>query len=260
MWQEHLKNHAAGLLTGRAPFDPARPSLLMLHGAGGRGDAFLPQLNLISSANVAALELPGHGSTPGPSCPSINEYAAWVAGFIAAGPLRPVVLGHSMGGAIGLSLALLRPELISGLILAGSGAALPVDPEMLSGLEQSFEATVKRIISAAHARGAPQSWIDIGVSVMTSAGPKVVAGDFRACNAFDLSARLGGIKPPTLIIQGDKDRLAPPSHGTALHDGIPGSLLRVIEGAGHMAHLEKAVQFNRLVTDFLAGELAAGPD
>lgn len=254
MWQEHVNHKSLGLVQGRKPFDPARPSLLMVHGAGGRGEAFLPQLSGLSGqVNVAAIDLPGHGDTPGPGLEHIQDYADWLADFLASGPLRPVLLGHSMGGATAMTLAAQRPELIRGLILVGTGARLKVMPALLQGLAQDFPTTVGSIVRFAYADQADPRLIEQGTQNMSQTPPQVLIGDFTACDRHDIGDRLAAIHLPTLVIVGDQDRLTPVKYSERLAEALPGSRLVVIKDAGHMAFLEKPQTFNETVLEFMAG-------
>jgi 3-oxoadipate enol-lactonase len=74
--------------------------------------------------------------------------------------------------------------------------------------------------------------------------------NFLTLNVTD---RLPGIRVPTLVISAAEDILKPPSYGQIIHDQIPCSKFVVAEGAGHALFLEKADEFNRLVSDFIRG-------
>jgi pimeloyl-ACP methyl ester carboxylesterase len=77
-----------------------------------------------------------------------------------------------------------------------------------------------------------------------------------AGSRFDGSGEAGRIGSPTLVIHGSEDRYVPPSNARALAEAIPNARLRVIEGAGHLVFVERAVEVNREVVEFLVeGEL-----
>jgi len=63
--------------------------------------------------------------------------------------------------------------------------------------------------------------------------------------------RLSGIRVPTLVISAAEDILKPPSYGQIIHEMILGSRFVVVPGAGHALFLEKAGEFNHLVSDFI---------
>lgn len=253
MWEQHCQGREVGLIVGRAPFNPALPSLLLVHGSGGSAELFLPQLSGLSGqVNVAAIDLPGHRQTPGPGCQRVEDYAAWLADFLAAGPLRPVVLGHSLGGAICQMLALTRPELARGLVLACTGSRLKVMPAILQGLAGDFLATAKMIVQYAYGPSPDPRTLELGVQAIIACAPEVVLGDFTACDNFDVSDRLGEIKLPTLCLVGEYDKLTPPKYGQRLVEGIAGASLIQISGAGHTANIEQPAAFNQALLDFMA--------
>jgi pimeloyl-ACP methyl ester carboxylesterase len=82
--------------------------------------------------------------------------------------------------------------------------------------------------------------------------PRVRYFDLLVCNQCDVTARLGGITVPTLIIAGRDDGVTSLVSADALHQGIPGSQLVVINDAGHNVPTEKPAEFNEVVQAFLA--------
>ena len=162
-------------------------------------------------------------------------------------------MGHSMGGAIALGLALKRPELLRGLILVGSGARLKVMPAILEGIGQDFLGTVKVIVPFAYGPRAEPQMIAQGIEKMSDNLPEVLLGDFTACNDFDIMERLGSIRQPTLVLVGAEDKMSPVKYSELLAGAIPGAELKVIPGAGHMVYLEDHRAANSAIADFMSG-------
>lgn len=252
MWEQHSKGRQIGLRMGREAFDPALPSLLMIHGSGANKDNWRAQFGGLKGMNAAAIDLPGHGDTPGPSMSKVEDYASWLSEFLASGPIRPVLMGHSLGGAIAQMVALTNPALIKGLILVGTGSRLKVLPAILDGLQNNPEATTKMIVQFAYDDNADPKFIELGYEEMVKRPPEVTHDDFSACNAFDVSDRLGEIKLPTVMIVGAGDKLTPPKYSEFLAGGINGSTVKVIQDAGHMVALEQPKAFNQAVAEFMA--------
>jgi 4,5:9,10-diseco-3-hydroxy-5,9,17-trioxoandrosta-1(10),2-diene-4-oate hydrolase len=97
--------------------------LVLVHGLGGAAANWLgPVPLLLPGRRLLVPELPGHGgSGPLPAAPSLNAYADRVGALVEREGMSPAALaGHSLGGAIALRLAIRRPELVSGLVLAGA--------------------------------------------------------------------------------------------------------------------------------------------
>ncbi len=252
MWQQHPAGGPVGLHQGRAGFEPSRPTLLMLHGAGSRGDGFLPQLSGLGDINVLSLDLPGHGQTPGPGREDVADYAGWLAELLAAGPVKPVLMGHSMGGAVAMTLALNHPRLVRGLVLVSTGPRLPVNPALLAGLQADFEASVRLIVKWAYAPEADPVLLIQGTENMLQSDPQVMHGDFVACDGFDFRDRLGGLALPCLILVGEQDKMTPPNLSQSMAEAIPGAELKLIPEAGHMPFLERYQEVNQALSEFMA--------
>lgn len=253
MWEQHLEGSDINLVQGRGGYDPARPTLLMVHGSGGRAQSYLPQLSgLARDFNVASIDMPGHGQTPGPTPQRVEEYSRWLGDFLAAGPIRPVVMGHSLGGAVILQLALERPRLIKGLILLGTGSRLRVMPAILDGIKADFESTAAMVVRYSYAAGADERTIDQGIEELSANDPKTVWSNFTACDNFDVSARLNEITMPTLVLVGEQDQLTPMKYSEFLAKGIAGAQLKVIENGGHMVNVEQHKAVNQAIAGFMA--------
>ena len=238
---------------GSEDFRDDRPTLVMIHGAGGRSQVWQTQTHLLKgSLNTLALDLPGYGESIGEAKSDIDGYAEWLIELLRAIFREPpFLMGHSMGGAIVQKAALLEPDLMRGIILVGTGPRLQVAPMFLEGLRKNFEETVETVIGFAYATGADSLLIKEGAELMKEAGSTVVYGDFSACNRFDVRNEVGKIKLPCLILCGDEDRLTPPSLSKKLNESIEGSRLEIVPAAGHMVMIENYKAFNDCVLDFV---------
>jgi len=86
---------------------------------------------------------------------------------------------------------------------------------------------------------------------LSKINPKVLLGDFVACDNFDIRDRIKEIKIPTLIIVGEKDCMTPPSYSQFLAENILGAQLEIIKDAGHMVMLEKPDEVSKLIVSFI---------
>jgi pimeloyl-ACP methyl ester carboxylesterase len=248
-----LQKAGIGFEAGFKKFEEDRPTLLMIHGAGGQAQVWRNQIHpLKSSVNTLAVDLPGHGNTIQSAKGTIGEYAQWLIetleGFF---PSKPFLMGHSMGGAIVQTAAFQSPALMKGIILAGTGPRLGVAPAFLEGLLHNFEGIIDSIMNYAYAPGVDPRLVTEGAALMRASGGEVVHGDFMACNQFDMRDRIEKINPPTLILCGEKDRLTPPSLSEKLKKSIPKSHFHIVPSAGHMAMIENHKAFNKRVLDFI---------
>lgn len=238
----------------RGPADG--PALVLLHGAGGSRLSWPAELRRLSGATVYTLDLPGHGRSEGPGRDSIAAYAEDVIAFLdAVETERAVPAGHSMGGAVALTLAL-DFDRVAGLVLVATGARLRVAPAILESIRSDFEAVVKAITAYAWSPEAPSAQVELGQRRLRQAGPDVLLDDLTACDRFDVVERLGEIATPTLVIGASADRLTPVKYARFLADHITAARLVIVDGAGHMVTLERSAEVAGAVRTFLetAGE------
>ncbi len=248
-----LKKAGIGFEAGFKDFKEDRPTLLMIHGAGGRSQVWRNQIHpLKSSANTLAVDLPGHGDTVESAKSTIDEYAKWLLETLEVFfPLKPYLMGHSMGGAIVQTAAFQSPVSMKGIVLASTGPRLGVAPAFLEGLLHNFDRIIDTIMGYAYAPGVDPRLLTEGAALMRASGGEVVHGDFMACNRFDMRERIQKITLPTLILCGEKDQLTPPSLSEKLKKSIIKSQLQIVPSAGHMVMIENHKAFNKSVLDFI---------
>jgi pimeloyl-ACP methyl ester carboxylesterase len=229
------------------------PPLVLVHGAGGSATVWVRQLEgLADATRVIALDLPGHGASPGDGHRVVAEYAAAVRDFLLGLGAGPVILcGHSMGGAITQTVALTASELLRGVVLVGTGAKLRVFPRLFELMERDYGDGVAFVTQYAWSPASPTSLRESGSRAMLETPSAVTLGDFLSCDAFDVMTRVGAIRLPTLVIVGEDDQLTPPKYAEFLADNIPGSALVRIPQAGHYVQLEQPDEVNRAMREFL---------
>jgi len=235
------------VVLGKGEREKEKDTLVFIHGAGGNYTAWYPQKDHFSrDFNVVIIELPGHGAARGEGADKIRRYALWIKGSLDELEIeKPFLIGHSMGGAITMDLALRFPAIPRGLVLVGTGARLRVDPRILNGIGEDFQKTVEFICELAFSKNASQEMVRVAIEEMKKNQPDILHGDFTACDLFDIMEDIRGIKNPTLVICGDQDVLTPVTYSRYLAEKIPGAQLIIIEGAGHMIMLEKPEEFNK---------------
>lgn len=217
--------------------------LILIHGAGASADLYQDVLPLLPRA--MAIDLPGHGASALPGMTSVSDYASWVSDFTRRhGVMNPIFAGHSMGGAVALTLGLEEGPGPRALVLISTGGRLRVHPDLLSGLAGgTFPQHFRRSMAA---KGAPDSLVDR----MGSCAIHVTRDDFRACDAFDVLDRLSQIRCPTLTLVGDEDVYTPVRYGEKIAQDTGGEFA-VIPGSGHLLPLERPGQVAERIKDFL---------
>ncbi len=231
-----------------------RPPVVLIHGAGGTHLYWPPEVRRLPGYRVYALDLPGHGKSGGRGFQSIPAYARAVLDWLGVvGFHRAVFVGHSMGSAVGLSLALDYPTQVLGLGLLSAGARLRVAPLLLEAVASvtTFTTAVETMVNWAFSSLAPTRVVQLAAQRMGETRPAVLHGDFLACDTFDVIGRIGQIQCPTLVVCGEEDKLTPLRYSQFLVDNIPGASLKTIPAAGHMVMLEKPQEVASALVDFL---------
>ncbi len=223
------------------------PILCFIHGAGCTAEVFAAQRAAFPDALV--LTLPGHTIAGSPD--SIGAFADAVGAELDARGATDVVLcGSSMGGAIALELALRKLPPVRGVVLIGSGARLRVAPAIFEAIERDFPAAARMLAGYFFAEPS-QALIDAAVATMLAVGAEQTTRDFHACNAFDVTERLGEIAVPLLALVGDRDVMMPPKFSQFVADRVSGAEVRILEGAGHLAMLEAPDAANEALRSFV---------
>ncbi|MFC9076842.1 3-oxoadipate enol-lactonase [Streptomyces sp. NPDC057062] len=201
-------------------------------------DRVAPELS--ADHRVIRWDLPGHGgSAPGLIGPgaTVADLAGLVLALADALDVeRFAYAGVSLGGAVGLHLAVHHPERISSLAVLCSSAHF-------NGARPWEEraALVRREGLAPVAATAEARWFTDGFTVPRlvqdhrDADPAAYAACCDALAAFDIRDRLASITAPTLLIAGRKDPATPPAHLREIADAVPGAALVEIPGASHLA-------------------------
>jgi pimeloyl-ACP methyl ester carboxylesterase len=224
-------------------------AVVFLHGAAGSGLLFGNQFQAFRDHAVCFfLDLPGHGASRRFTVNgALTMYTDSVINFIRELDVPVTLLGHSMGGAVALDVALSRPELLNGLILAGTGCRFPVGGKILNWLEAEYDHALDRIAHYCFSDSVDPDLLQTAKAQMVRTPPDVVRADFQACAAFNRCERVREIKVPALIIAGEKDKMTPPELARELAASISTARLEVISGGSHLAMLEQPDEFNEVM-------------
>ena len=194
------------------------PALLLVPGLGADTRLFGGITgSLATTYQVIVFDPRGAGRSDKPPGPyTIQQMANDAVGLLdLLGIERAVVVGYSMGGRIALSLVLDHPTRVRRLVLAATSASTPPT----------------RVFS--------RRWLALEVlSRLPTPGDRQPRWAWecqrRASTAYDVSARLGEIAVPTLILHGQRDHMTPPAWAVEMHRAIPGSTLVEVPG-GHLS-------------------------
>lgn len=229
------------------------PPIVAIHGAGGLGRYWGNQLaGLSRTTRFVTFDLPGHGRSTGQTHETIEEGAKRVIALMnVLGITHAVVMGHSMGAAIALWIALHHTERVQGLVLVGSGARLRVHSSIRSGIHGDWRATTRLTTEWQYAPETSPLVLDAATADLRHVDPDVLYKDYAAANAFDIMAEIGNIRTPTLVIVGEHDRMTPPASAEYLAHTMPNAQLQIIPQSGHMVMVEQAEAVNGAVKAFV---------
>jgi pimeloyl-ACP methyl ester carboxylesterase len=233
-----------------------RTAVVLIHGAGGTHLHWPSEVRRLQGYRIFAPDLPGHGKSEGRGEQSIGAYAQAILNWLDMLQIhKAICVGHSMGGAIALTLGLEHPDRIAALGLISTGARLPVSPKLLESTSQAttFYTALDLIRQRAYGPNTPEHLVELATRQMAIIRPSVLHGDFLACNSYDLSDRLGEIRQPSLVVCGGQDRMTPLRMSQVLANCLPSASLQTIPEAGHMIIIERPQQIASILGNFLVG-------
>jgi 3-oxoadipate enol-lactonase/4-carboxymuconolactone decarboxylase len=209
-------------------------------------DQVAPELS--TAHRVIRFDLPGHGG----SDPSLISAGATIGDLArrvveladSQGIEQFAYAGVSIGGAIGLWLAVHHPERISSLVVVCSSARFgaPQNWRDRAALVRSENSTAS-VAGTTPARWFTPAFADSGIARelvgdLRATDPTAYAACCDALAAYDLRAELGRISVPVTVIAGREDPATPPAHAREIADGIPGAALVELAGTSHLAPAE----------------------
>jgi pimeloyl-ACP methyl ester carboxylesterase len=246
-----MDGHIVFATTGGVEFDPARPAVLFLHGAGFDRTVWRLQTRWFAhhGRSVLAVDFPAHGWSGGEALASVAAMADWTAALIDAAGLKAAALvGHSMGALVALETAARFPDKVRALGLCGVAAEMPVHPEMLESAKANT-LKVQELMAfwgmgnALHKGGmvTPGLWLRReSLAVLARNRPGVIYNDLAACNVYkEALARAPQVKCPTVLVLGDGDLMTPAAKAKPLAAAIAAARAVVVPSSGHFMMVER---------------------
>ena len=243
-------------------------TVLFIHGLSGCKEEWEYSIPFFSeNFNAIAIDLPGSGNSDKPDTNyTMDFYADAIKGFLEEmGIEKAVILGNSMGGLISQSFTLKYPEKVKKLVLVDSaginpsGSKSPISlnmdafqkqkgfsPAIIKMMKKMLfykpseetDKLIKRAISDMEREDYPAAF-----NAILSSAENVIKAD--------LSEKIGSINTPTLIVWGENDKLMGPKVAMKFNEKVACSELVIIDKCGHVPMLEKPVEFNKAVHDFI---------
>jgi 3-oxoadipate enol-lactonase len=212
---------------------------------------------------VVAWDLPGHGRSPAATDAfSVDELADAVVQAVASVSLAPFgYAGVSLGGAVGLALALRHPSLVRRAAILASGAQLG-EPEAwhARAAQVRAQSTSSLIIASAQRWFAPDSVArrpELSgrlLHVLQDADDESYALCCEALAAYDVRGELGGIGMPVLAVWGQYDVVAPEAKSVEIAAGVRDGRIEQIADAAHLPPAEQPEAVARVLRAFFEEE------
>jgi 3-oxoadipate enol-lactonase len=215
---------------------------------------------------VLTYDQPGHGESelPGQPC-TVEAFARTLLELLDELALDRVSLcGVSLGGMVGMALALEAPERVERLVLACTSAYVG-PPEgwaerarmvRAEGTEAIADGVVARWFTPGLVSEQPET-VSRFRALLVATPPEGYARCCEAIAAWDARDRIGAIAAPVLVVAGADDPATPLEHAGLVASRIPDARLHVLEHAAHLANVERADGFTDAVLEHLGQEVPA---
>lgn len=237
----------------------AAPVLLLGSSLGTTGAMWEPQVAALAKRfRVIRYDHLGHGRSAVPSGP----YTMDLLGREVLRTLDDLDVpwvhyaGLSLGGMVGMWLAVHAPDRVRRLALLCTSASLGPPEQWRDraatvravGLEAVADAVVARWFTPGFAADQP-GVVATHRAMLTATSPAGYAASCEAIATMDLRPDLARIDVPTLVVAGADDPATPVEHAREIVGRIPGARLAVVGAAAHLANVEQPEQVSRLLLD-----------
>ncbi|MFA5853082.1 MAG: alpha/beta hydrolase [Spirochaetales bacterium] len=230
--------------------------LVYIHGNTGSSTWFSRVMEM-PGYQTFALDLPNFGrSSPLPDEADLHVYADYVKKFIEAMHLEsPIVVGHSLGGAVAQSLVLRYPGTAAALVLVDSsspkGLLTPRERYPLIEMMRKDKGILSKALAATVPTLKDQAFFKSLVDEATLMSEKAWIGNAEALSHFDVSASTSLFKEPVLVIWGKEDFIVSEEMARETAKAFPGAELQIVENVGHSIIVESPELFVDIATAFL---------
>lgn len=246
-----VNGHSVFAGTGGREFDPSRPTILFVHGAGNDHSVWqMPgRYFAYHGRSSLAIDLPGHGRSGGKPPATIEDMAGWLERVVDTLSLAEVsIAGHSMGALVALAAAAAMAGKVKSLALLGIATKIDVHPELLAAARCNDHLAIDLITnwgfspeSQLGGNRVPGIWMTGGGTRLLERIPDGVLGnDLAACDMYgDAPVMARKVTCPTLVLLGSRDLMTPQKGGHALAADIADARTVVLQDCGHMMLVER---------------------
>ncbi|MGI9484951.1 MAG: acetoin dehydrogenase dihydrolipoyllysine-residue acetyltransferase subunit [Geminicoccaceae bacterium] len=231
--------------------------IIFIHGYGGDLYSWMfNQGDLSENSTTYALDLPGHGgSTKAVGAGDLGVLTQAVIAFMDTKNIKKAhLVGHSMGGATALALAVDAGDRVASLtLLAPAGLGSEINMDYINGfIEQKRAKKLRSVLEmlVADPGAITSEMVDEVIKFKRVDGVGPALEKLRdglmpgGSQGVDLRSYLSTLAAPAQVIWGKEDQILPAAHADGLPDGVAVTLY---EKTGHMPHMEKASEVNTLI-------------
>jgi 3-oxoadipate enol-lactonase len=240
------------------------PVIIFIHGFPFNKSMWNLQVaSLKDDYRLIAYDIRGHGgSYAGDEAFSIDLFANDLINMMDALKIDKAILcGLSMGGYIALTAIQTHSDRFSGLILSDT-QCIADSPEAKekrmkaiefirnNGVEKYAEESIKNLFASGSFITRKNEISQVREMILKTAEQSLINTLLALSARKETCHTLSGIKVPVLILVGDEDKITPPDAARFMQEKIKGSLLKIINHAGHLSNLENPVEFNAQLKRF----------
>jgi pimeloyl-ACP methyl ester carboxylesterase len=233
------------------------PPVVILHGLFGSCRNWRGIAQVLSAHHrVLCVDLRNHGASPWATTMSYSEMAADVRMLIETeGLLRPVVIGHSMGGKTAMTLALESPAAVGRLVVVDIApiayrdrvtpyleAMLGIDTESVAQRADAARQLSERIRDAQSVAFLMQNLVERDARFDWRLNLPAIAAAVPALNGFPAELMLRSFRGPATLIHGSHSDYVRPQDRTAMAEAFPTMRSVMIDGAGHWVHVDRPTE------------------
>jgi len=235
------------------------PPVLFIHSLGTNSYLYRDQIaGLKNRFRCIAPDCRGHGASSYNGTFTVEDVAAdHKAVLDHLGVDKCHIVGLSMGGPIALCLNSRWPDAARTMVLSDAFARVrPGGEDRIYATQEAVAYLSMLEFGSQYAGDRLMPTTDIDkldelAAEIAKCPPKAYVDTVRAVFTYDASGDLARVKVPTLILIGDSDDATPMAESEFIRDGIPGSAIKVIPGAGHLSTIDSPAEFTAELGAFL---------
>ncbi len=257
-------NSIAVIYNEEGPY--SAPVILFIHGFPLNKSMWNPQMEAFKNDyRVIAYDIRGHGKTEhGDKDFSIDLFVSDLIGFMDAFYIdKAIVCGLSMGGYIALKAVEDYPNRFSGLVLCDTNCLADtteakenrlkaIENIKQNGVEKYAGESLEKLFAPGSLLTKERVTESVRKMILKTTEQSLISTLTALSTRQETCSRLNEITIPVLIMVGSEDIITPPSAAQSMHEKIPGSILEVIDHAGHLSNLENPDSFNKKLRSFIS--------